>query len=400
MGNKTGNKLIGIVAPHDFEHMKGGFALRVRNDIDVIIENGYDVEVLFPSSSLQRRQESLSKLFLTTYLNFQCLRFLPEGKRVFLDMCTQMFNPFFLLALRKQSDNYVMIFAHSHWSVAASQRALKGKIPLVYVAHNVEYDLICQISSNPLLRKLVYQVENYACRNAVKILCTSEQDMEALRRTYALAQDKLVLLRNTVNVDFFTQTRVVYDKLAERIKLRIDQTSFVVLFTGRMSYHPNLDALEFIVNEFLPIIKRQKANIKIVVAGARIPKWCLKLGSEIISLYSDVEDMRQFFSIADAVIVPLRLGSGTRIKILESFAAMVPVISTVKGAEGIDCRDNHDILIAQDDVHDFMSKIRSLSGNENLRHRLINNAYELVRKSYNMEASRSCFRELISQFEG
>ncbi len=396
--SKLKNESIGIVCPIDYKNIVGGFAQRVRADINAIIDSGYDIEVLFPHHVVQLRQDLLSKPSLITYINIQGLGFLPERIRLFFDMCTQMFNPFFRSALIKQSGKYSMIFAHLPWSVAASFQALKNKIPIVYVAHNFEHGLVCQITRNPLIRKLVRYIENYACQKAVKILCVSEQDMKAFKSAYVIPQDKLVLVPNTVNVDFFSQTYSIYDKFVERNKLGIDPSSFVSLFIGRMSYTPNLDALKFILNEFVPAIMQQGTNVKVLVAGARIPRWCLKNENKIISFYSDVVDIRLLYSIADVFIVPLRFGGGTRIKILESFAAMIPVISTTKGAEGIECQDKHDILIVRNDAHDFLSKIKSLSENKKLRNKLIGNAHALVLKKYDIAMASNSLRELITQF--
>lgn len=192
----------------------------------------------------------------------------------------------------------------------------------------------------------------------------------------------------------------MYNKAAERQKLGIDSSSLLLLFPGRMDYAPNLDALRFIIHELVPALRNDGSAIKLVIAGAQIPKWCFHNSNEIISFYSDVPDMRRFLSAADAVIVPLRFGSGTRLKILESFAARVPVVSTNKGAEGIDCRDGSHILIAQNNAHDFINKIKLLAANQILRQKLIDNAYNRVVQQYSMSQASICLAEAITQAQG
>ena len=123
-------------------------------------------------------------------------------------------------------------------------------------------------------------------------------------------------------------------------------------------------------------------------------------GYDIVSFYSDVPDMRRFLSAADAVIVPLRFGSGTRLKILESFAAGVPVISTEKGAEGINCQDGYHLLIAQNSAHDFMNKIKLLAANKSLQQKLNDNAYNLVVQQYSISVASRCLTEAIAQAQG
>ncbi len=109
--------------------------------------------------------------------------------------------------------------------------------------------------------------------------------------------------------------------------------------------------------------------------------------------------MRRFLSVADAVIVPLSIGGGTRLKILESFAARVPVISTAKGADGIDCQDGCHILIAQNNANDFINKLKILAENESLQQKLIGNAYDLVMQKHSILVASRYLQETIGQVE-
>jgi glycosyltransferase involved in cell wall biosynthesis len=221
--------------------------------------------------------------------------------------------------------------------------------------------------------------------------------MKALETVYEVSRTKLALSPNTVDVDSLSETHKVYNRAAERQKLGIDSSSLLLLFPGRMDYVPNLDALKFIIHELVPALKNDGSAIKLIIAGAQIPQWCLHNGNDIVSCYSDVPDMRRFLSVADAVIVPLRFGSGTRLKILESFAARVPVISTEKGSEGINCQDGYHLLIAQDNAHDLVNKIKLLASNKSLQQKLIDNAYNLVVQQYSVSVASRCLTEAIVQ---
>lgn len=315
-------------------------------------------------------------------------------------MSTQMFNPCFHSILRKRSREYSVILAHSPWSAAAAYKVVKARTPVLYVAHNFEYGLIEQTNRNFFIRRLVHCIEKYACQKATRILCVSEHDMKAFETVYKISKARLALSPNTVDVDSLSQTHTVYNRAAERRKLGIDSSSLLLLFPGRMDYAPNLDALRFIIHELVPALRNDGSAVKLVIAGAQIPKWCFHNSNEIISFYSDVPDMRRFLAAADAVIVPLRFGSGTRLKILESFAARVPVISTDKGAEGIDYRDGSHILIAQNNAHDFINKIKLLAANKSLRQELIDNAYNLVVQQYSISQASRCLTEAITQVQG
>lgn len=400
MGLKSVNgKIIGVVVPIDYLAIKSGMAQRVKADLAALCHINYDVEVIFPSSSTKTSHSLSAHLALATYPNVQRAKFLPEKIRLLFDMCTQMFNPFFGLALQKRYNRYSVIFAHSPWSVVASYKAVKQQIPIIYVAHDFEYGRVRQVTQNPLNRNFVKYIEDYACKVATRILCVSESDMKEMQMSYKIPTEKLALLPNTVDIDFFAETHTVYDKVAERNALGLDASSFLLLFHGRMDYSPNLDALHFILNELVPALTELRCSIEIIVVGARIPKRYLGDMTEIISFYSDVPDMRRFLAVADAVIVPLSIGGGTRLRILESFAAEVPVISTAKGAEGIDCRDGYHILIAQRTVHDFINKLKLLAENENIRKKLVSNACNLVVRKYSVPVASRYLEKIIGWCE-
>jgi glycosyltransferase involved in cell wall biosynthesis len=389
---------IGVVMPIDYLAVHGGTVQRVKVDVAALIDSGYNVEMVFPSCISQPQHDLPSGLTLVTYPNIQGSIFLPERLRLLFDMHTQRFNPFFRSALRKRCGSYSIIFAHSPWSAVASYKVVKRKIPLIYVAHNFEYGLIKQATRNPLIRRYTYHTEKYACQKATKILCVSELDMAELEKTYKIPTVKLALLPNTVDVESFTQTHSLYDNVSERRKLGFAPSSMLLLFHGRMDYSANAEALKFILEELVPALRDSVANnIKLIVAGARIPKWCFDNRDEIVSFYSDVPDMRRFLAVADVVIVPLSIGGGTRLKILESFAAKVPVISSAKGAEGINCQDGHHILIAQRNTDDLIRKIVMLAENENLREKITNNAYDLVLQEYSIPVAARSLQEVIMQ---
>lgn len=391
--------MIGVVSPQDYTILKGGLSERVKADLAALLSSGYEVEVTYPSRRNPSQCGRQAGLASVTYPSMGRLGFLPEKAWLLLDMSTQMLNPLFLRALRKRSERYSMILAHLPWSVIASHRAAGARTPVLYVAHNFEYGVATQSTRNRLTRKLVYSVESEACRKATRTLCVSEQDMTAFESVYGVPRSRLALLPNTVDVDSLSKVHSMYDRATERSKLGVHPSTLLLLFPGRMDYAPNVDALRFVVRELAPALRNEGSDIKIIVAGSQIPRWCLKNGNGIVSFHSDVPDMRRFLCVADAVVVPLRIGGGTRVKILEAFAAKVPVISTRKGAEGIDCEDGEHLLMAQDSAHDFIDKMKLLAADAGLRSRLVANAYDLVMRQYSIPMASRYLAEVISQVE-
>ena len=400
MDRRADGNIIGVVVPLDYMTIQGGLAQRVKADLAALIYGGYTVEVIYPSHANRFQHDIPARQTLVAYASMNNFKLLSEKKRLLVDMSTQMFNPFFHSILGKRSREYSVILAHSPWSAAAAYKVVKTRTPILYVAHNFEYGLIEQTNRNFFIRKLVHRIEKHACQKATRILCASEHDMKAFEVVYKIPKARLALSPNTVDVDSLSQTHTMYNRDADRQKLGIDSSSLVLLFPGRMDYAPNLDALHFIIHELVPALRNDGSAIKVVIAGAQIPKWCFRNSNEIVSFYSDVPDMQRFFSAVDAVIIPLRFGSGTRLKILESFAARAPVISTTKGAEGIDCQDGHHLLIAQNNAQDLINKIKLLAANESLRQKLIDNAYNLVVQQYSIPVASRCLTEAITQAQG
>ena len=118
-----------------------------------------------------------------------------------------------------------------------------------------------------------------------------------------------------------------------------------LLFVGNLSYVPNVDGICWFLHRHWPLIHVRAPELKLVIAG-RSPALAVQEACRLpgVELVADPDDLAPVYDRAIAAIVPLRLGSGTRIKILEAASFGVPVLSTAKGAEGLDdaiCRKLH-----------------------------------------------------------
>ncbi|MEW2621987.1 glycosyltransferase family 4 protein [Streptomyces sp. NPDC048106] len=108
-----------------------------------------------------------------------------------------------------------------------------------------------------------------------------------------------------------------------------------ILFQGSFDWPPNADAARWLTGGILPLIHRRVPDARVVLAG-RATQEVTALAGPHVEVTGRVPDMTPYLREADLVVVPLRVGSGTRIKILEAFAHGVPVVSTTIGAEGLD----------------------------------------------------------------
>jgi sugar transferase (PEP-CTERM/EpsH1 system associated) len=135
-----------------------------------------------------------------------------------------------------------------------------------------------------------------------------------------------------------------------------------IVFTGAMDYPPNVDAAGWFCNEILPQLQRTVPGIRLKIVGKNPHPHVLELDRrEGVEVTGTVADIRSYVAESLALVVPLRSGGGTRLKILEAMALERPVISTSVGAEGLDVNPGTDILIS-DDPQQFVDQIQLLLG--------------------------------------
>ena len=160
-----------------------------------------------------------------------------------------------------------------------------------------------------------------------------------------------------------------------------NQVKKTLLFVGSMDYHANIDAVSWFVRDIWPGIARQAPDFNFVVVGRSPCRQVQELASDRVQITGTVEDVRPYYSDALAVVVPLRVGGGTRLKILEAMAMGVPVISTRLGAEGISVTDGQNILLA-DSVEETIASVTKLVREPILRERLTREGRRLVTEEF------------------
>ncbi len=155
-----------------------------------------------------------------------------------------------------------------------------------------------------------------------------------------------------------------------------------VLFTGTLDFRPNVDGVVWFAREVWPSVRRNRPDATFAIVG-RAPDPAIRAldGSNGIAVHADVPDVAPFFQDAAVFVVPLRLGGGARLKILESFAYEVPVVSTAVGAEGIAITAGGDIALADDPVA-FAAEVTRLCVPSPIRDAQVERARRLVTSAY------------------
>jgi glycosyltransferase involved in cell wall biosynthesis len=192
-------------------------------------------------------------------------------------------------------------------------------------------------------RTLAFERDAVAQCSAVAV-CS---EIEAERARDLLGAIDVHVIPNGVDTAFFQPVRTT--PLSDR-----------VLFTGTMSYAPNIEGVTWFVKQVWPLVRRRNAGARLDIVGAEPPESVRNLACRDVVVHGMVPDMRPFYRDAAIVVVPLLQGGGTRLKILEAGACAKAIISTSIGADGLDFDDGRDIILA-DSADTFAAEIHRLS---------------------------------------
>ncbi len=154
-----------------------------------------------------------------------------------------------------------------------------------------------------------------------------------------------------------------------------------ILFVGSMDFHANVDAVTWFSRNAWPEISRNHPDLQFTIVGRDPAPEVCALASDRIHVTGTVDDVRPFYASAVVSVVPIRSGSGTRLKILEAMAAGVPVVSTRLGAEGIHVEDNVHLLLA-DTGPEIVAAVHRVVSSAETSSRLSRAARELVCRVY------------------
>lgn len=174
----------------------------------------------------------------------------------------------------------------------------------------------------------------------------------------------------------------------------------LIVFTGAPTYKPNYDAAESLCNAILPAVRAEIADVRLKITGSTEGTDVSALAStDGVEFTGYVNDIRPLLSSAAALVVPLRFGGGTRLKILEAMAIGTPVVSTPMGAEGIKAEDGVHILRG-DSPEQLARQTCRLLSDPGLASRIARNARELVRDRYMWSAIADEFAHIFTEKRG
>jgi glycosyltransferase involved in cell wall biosynthesis len=172
-----------------------------------------------------------------------------------------------------------------------------------------------------------------------------------------------------------------------------------LLLAGNFLYPPNADAARFLVMDILPRLKQSRPDVTVRLVGEPNDAVACLDAAPDVSVAGRVDAMEPELARADLVVVPVRYGSGTRVKIIEAAANRIPVVSTALGAEGLGFEDGRELIVA-DGAQDFAAACVRLLGEPELRRRLADQAQTAFLARFQWSSVRDRIRDLALDVAG
>jgi glycosyltransferase involved in cell wall biosynthesis len=228
-------------------------------------------------------------------------------------------------------------------------------------------------------RMLRYEEE--CCRRAAYVITVSPLDTQLTRELYGIQH--VSDISTGVDLEYFAPRAV-------------EQKAHDLVFVGSMDWMPNVDGVQYFVREILPLIRRKLPGCSLAVVGRKPDAAILALAEAdpAITITGTVPDVRPYLWNSKLSIVPLRIGGGTRLKVYESMAARVPVVSTTIGAEGLVWQDGENIAIG-DTPEAFAQRCIDLLDNSAACQRMAESGWNLVSSRFSWEQVTRQFEDLM-----
>ncbi len=216
-----------------------------------------------------------------------------------------------------------------------------------------------------------------------RVFLSNPHDVRALRERYP--QASITLLPNVLP----PVTRAA----------GVARDPLTILFLGTLNYLPNEDGVGHFIRDILPLIRSRSPHVRLRVVGSGLPERPALLVADGVDVVGAVPDVGPEFARAGQLVVPLRAGSGTRIKILEAFRHGTPVVSTTIGVAGLGVSDGEQALVA-DAPEAFAERCLRLVTHEHERDRLSARAAEWVEQHHSIGTMLERVEAALDHAEG
>ena len=277
----------------------------------------------------------------------------------------------------------------------AAGNRLSAHVKIILDEHNIEHELLQRsyLHETAWLRKwynwresrLFKPIEIKLCREADAVAVTSERERLLLKSM--LPHSKMEVVPNGVDIEYF------HGNCWEQ------EVDGRVVFTGSMDYYPNVKAVLFFAQRCWPLIRKHIPGATWQIVGQNPLPDVRKL-AELpgVTVTGSVADIRPYFAQARVAIVPLLVGSGTRLKILEAMAMRKALVSTSLGCEGLSVVSGKHLIVA-DQPEAFAQAVIELLNNPEKRQALGTAGRALVEAEYSWEQCGKRLLQLVAEME-
>ncbi len=163
---------------------------------------------------------------------------------------------------------------------------------------------------------------------------------------------------------------------------KVSKKKYELVFTGNMSYPPNVNAVEYIAKELMPLLIERKPDIKLLIAGASPANSVKALSSENILVSGWLDDIRDAYNDASVFLAPLQIGTGLQNKLLEAMCMEVPCITSELANNALKAKDKEEILIGNT-PEEYVNAVFELLENQKLKRKIVENGKKFVTETYN-----------------
>ncbi len=278
----------------------------------------------------------------------------------------------------------------AHANQALRQAPPGERFPVLIVdSHNIDYDLARQYASisGNFVRRLYAaanwrklrreELETYRDADGV-YLCSVADERRLLDQ---VPEARTAVVPNAADVEYY-QPRPADPRPDGR----------TVVFFGLLSYRPNVDGVIYFIQNVWPYITAAHPQARCKIIGGSPPPSVIALAGPRIELTGFVPDLRPHLAEAAAVVVPLRLGGGTRLKIIEAMAMGKAIVSTSLGSEGIEAVSGRDLLV-EDQPEAFANAVNRLLAEPSLAAHIGLSARQLVEQRYTWSTAARTLEE-------
>ena len=257
--------------------------------------------------------------------------------------------------------------------------------------HNCEAMIVKRKTreSNKIIKKAFLWLEGQ------KLADFESKSIQGVDKTIVLSQDDYDSLKQMTHKDF-NHTIIpigVQDKGLKKVNI---SDCLNILFVGTLTWEPNNSGLIWFLEEVLPILEDKNLNYHLYIVGKNPSKEVKRLSSKYqskVTVTGYVNSVDEYYDMCDCSVVPLFIGSGQRVKLIEAFSKGMPSISTSIGAEGLVYENNENILIA-DNAIEFVNAILEIRQPE-IKEKISKNARSVFEKYYSLSAVSALLRGTI-----